>query len=82
MTQYSKPIEVTKVQNRLVRQLIDSEIAAYKNWIRRAVEQKEFARAEQLSKELQLYEQMRHVFIPDDMWDVDFRTQKIERRIT
>lgn len=82
MTRYSQKIEITRVQNRLVRRLIESEIAAYKNWIRSAVERRDFAYAEQLSKELKLYEAMCHVFIPDDMWDVDFRKgQRILRKV-
>jgi len=60
-------IKITREQNKLVRGLIESHCAAHKNWIATAVEAGKHNYAEELVKELRVYEAMYHIFVPDDM---------------
>jgi hypothetical protein len=59
--------KIHRHQNKIVRGLLESNCATYKNWIVSAVERKEYARAEELTKELRLREELYHTFLPDDM---------------
>lgn len=60
---------LSREQNKLVRRMLDNEMASYKNWIVGAVEAGDFDRAKTLVKELREHQAMCHLFIPDDMWD-------------
>ena len=63
-----KTVQISREQNRMVRQQIESHTAALKNWIASAVEQQDLQRATTLVGELRAYEAMYHIFVPDDMF--------------
>ena len=60
---------LTRDQNKLIRRLLDSEAAAYKNHVVQAVESQDWERATRLTQELAAVTELFHVFVPDDMVD-------------
>lgn len=65
----NKQLSVTRRQNRLVRQQLQSHCAALKNWLASAVEQGDIVKAKDLVEELREYEAMYHIFVPDELWE-------------
>lgn len=60
-------VRITREQNKMVRNLVKDQCAAYKNWIVTQYEAGNMERVTQLIKELRAYEAMYHIFIPDEM---------------
>jgi hypothetical protein len=64
-----KQVTITREQNKMVRAQLDSHTAALKNWIISAFDAGDMERAKRLSAELKQYQEMFHIFVPDDMWE-------------
>jgi hypothetical protein len=62
------PINISREQNKMMRELVSSRCSTLQNWIASAVEVGEMQQAVSLVKELRNYEAMFHVFIPDAMF--------------
>jgi hypothetical protein len=60
-------LDVTRRQNQILRSLIDSQQATYKNWIVTAIETDKIERAKRLTAELRELQELCHIVVPDDM---------------
>lgn len=63
-----KEIKITREQNKMVRGMLDGQIATYKNWITMAVDRDKYEYAKELVQELNSYKSLCHIFVPDDMF--------------
>lgn len=60
-------VNISREQNKMVRELVRGSCSAHKNWIASAVESGNIEYANKLVKDLRAYEELLHAFIPDEL---------------